>query len=472
MAQPYKEQLTYWEKRERAHAMRQQVQETILADKMADNLAQAKKSIEREIELFYERYASKEGITIEDAMVRIKKHDVDAFSRKAAEYVKNKDFSHEANESLRLYNATMSINRLEMLKAEINLEIAEATNANQSLMNGHLTNQAYAEYKRQAGILGETFRPNKAEVKALVNGSFNDSDTWSGDFASRLWANHEDFVNQLNVVLRRSIIQGANPTDVMFRFGKLFDRSAYEAKRLLVTEAARLQGDVQMDCYDKAGFDQYIFITEANPCKHCQAVGEGPFYVKDRCVGINMYPMHPFCKCSTAAYSSRKDMEKVVAEAKAKEYNQGMKSNGAVYGAWNDKNDPYYKERDRHAELYYKEIRNRDRVKEIARVAHNSGFSEEEIEKIYNHVFINKHYLEHSYKRFDPNYDMAESWRRLSEVGGKEIQEHDLIMLNHELLEQEFMSKGIPYEQAHEETNKIYNYQVAWIKWMLRKGDL
>lgn len=101
MAQPYKEQLTYWEKRERAHAMRQQVQETILADKMADNLAQAKKSIEREIELFYERYASKEGITIEDAMVRIKKHDVDAFSRKAAEYVKNKDFSHEANESLR-----------------------------------------------------------------------------------------------------------------------------------------------------------------------------------------------------------------------------------------------------------------------------------------------------------------------------------------------------------------------------------
>ncbi|CRH94819.1 Uncharacterised protein [Chlamydia trachomatis] len=45
-------------------------------------------------------------------------------------------------------------------------------------------------------------------------------------------------------------------------------------------------------------------------------------------------------------------------------------------------------------------------------------------------------------------------------------------MLNHELLEQEFMSKGIPYEQAHEETNKIYNYQVAWIKWMLRKGDL
>lgn len=163
---------------------------------------------------------------------------------------------------------------------------------------------------------------------------------------------------------------------------------------------------------------------------------------------------------------------KTVENSINKVYNQGMNSSGAVYGAWNDKNDPYNKERERHAELYYNSVRNRDKNQEIARVAKNSGFSQSDIERIYNHVFIKKHHLAGGYKRFDPNYDMAESWRRLSETGGNNIQKHDLVMLNHELLEQKLMSQGLSYDEAHTETNKKYNYQAAWISWAMKKGDL
>lgn len=69
----------------------------------------------------------------------------------------------------------------------------------------------------------------------------------------------------------------------------------------------------------------------------------------------------------------------------------------------------------------------------------NSGFDVSEIQEIYEHVFINKHLLDGGFKRFDPNYDMAESWRRVSE--GKDIQEYDMIMLKHELMESSLMAQ-------------------------------
>nr|DAT96762.1 MAG TPA: hypothetical protein [Caudoviricetes sp.] len=161
-----------------------------------------------------------------------------------------------------------------------------------------------------------------------------------------------------------------------------------------------------------------------------------------------------------------------VDEREQKRYNRVMKSSGAVYGAWNDRNDPYNKERDRHAQEFYESVRNRNKQHEIVKVSNNSGLSQSDVEKIYNHIFINEYDLEDGRKRFDPSYDMAESWRRLSEIGGKNIQPHDLVMLNHELMEHDLMAKGMKYDEAHELTNRIYNYQKAWIAWMKEKGDL
>ncbi|WP_066914377.1 hypothetical protein [Streptococcus sp. DD12] len=76
-----------------------------------------------------------------------------------------------------------------------------------------------------------------------------------------------------------------------------------------------------------------------------------------------------------------------------------------------------------------------------------------------NHIFFNEHDLEGGPKRFDPSYDMAESWRRLSEVGGQHVQRHDLVMLHHELMEYNFMKKGMNYNEAHKLTNQKYDYK-------------
>ena len=227
-------------------------------------------------------------------------------------------------------------------------------------------------------------------------------------------------------------------------------------------------------------------------CEWCQEVQGSYKYPR---VPKDVYRRHQHCRCivdydpksgKTQNVWTKKwnsiDKERVerrkligvvsVDEREQKRYNRVMKSSGAVYGAWNDRNDPYNKERDRHAQEFYESVRNRNKQHEIVKVSNNSGLSQADVEKIYNHIFINEYDLEDGRKRFDPSYDMAESWRRLSEIGGKNIQPHDLVMLNHELMEHDLMAKGMKYDEAHELTNKTYNYQKAWIAWMKEKGDL
>ncbi|MGN0515112.1 MAG: hypothetical protein ACI4GD_12625 [Lachnospiraceae bacterium] len=56
---------------------------------------------------------------------------------------------------------------------------------------------------------------------------------------------------------------------------------------------------------------------------------------------------------------------------------------------------------------------------------------------------------------FEPDYMMAESWRRLTE--GKPEQ-HDITMLNHEIYERKLMQKGLTQAESHLQASQKYNY--------------
>ena len=164
-----------------------------------------------------------------------------------------------------------------------------------------------------------------------------------------------------------------------------------------------------------------------------------------------------------------KPPKKSIEDKLKKVYNKGMKIKGAIYGAWNDKNDPYQINRDKHAVMFYEAVRKRDKVLEINVISKNTGFSKVDIEKIYNHVFITEHNLNGKMQRFAPDYNMAESWRRLRE--GKDIQEHDIVLLQHELMELNLMNnKKLNYFEAHNITQEKYNYEEALVKWFKKGG--
>ena len=56
---------------------------------------------------------------------------------------------------------------------------------------------------------------------------------------------------------------------------------------------------------------------------------------------------------------------------------------------------------------------------------------------------------------------------------GKNIKKHDIIMLNHELLESEIMAdnSGITYEDAHSMAEKVYNYKKELLEYLKNNDE-
>lgn len=116
--------------------------------------------------------------------------------------------------------------------------------------------------------------------------------------------------------------------------------------------------------------------------------------------------------------------------------------------------DPNSKKADKHAALYYESVRKMK--SDCKKIAANTGYPIDLIKRIKYYTFIEEHELDNGKERFYPSFQMAQSWQRLIE--GKNIQDHDLLLLEHEMYELTLVSLGMPQNKAHDATNKLYNY--------------
>lgn len=296
----------YWKKREAENAMKNQISETQYKKDIEEIYSDMLDEINKEINGFYARYAKKEKITMAEAKKRVSKLDIKAYERKAKKYVAKKDFSDEANEEMRLYNLTMKVNRLEMLKANIGLEMAAGFDEIQKYFEKKLTDKAMKEFKRQAGILGKTVMKNEKYAHAILSSSFQNA-----TFSERIWMYQGMLKSEVQSLLTSGIIQGKHPRVLARHLVKRFGVSAYNAERLMITEMARVQTEVQKQSYLRNGFEEYEFVACSNNdvCATCRGLDGKHFKVKDMAPGENAPPMHPNCHCSTAAYMDSEEYE-------------------------------------------------------------------------------------------------------------------------------------------------------------------
>lgn len=305
----------YWARRE-AEALRHYITEEAAYDKEIKRIYQNMlDACQKEIESFYAKYAAAEGISIAAAKRRVSKLDIAAYERKAAKYVKERNFSKKANEEMRLYNATMKINRLEMLKANIGLETVAGHDELEKFMGGILKGRTEDELKRQAGILGKTVLNNSKKADAIVNGSFH-----SGTFSDRIWQYQDLMREDLGKLLQQGLIQGKGARALTKDLRKYLvgDKqgkgATYNVERLMRTELARVQTEAQKQSFIRNGFDMYEFIcnhhaSKHNTCPICLGLDGKHFKVEDMMPGENAPPMHPNCRCSTAAWEDDAEYE-------------------------------------------------------------------------------------------------------------------------------------------------------------------
>ena len=297
----------YWKKRIEAEQLAKMERSATIGDEIGRLYDYHFKELEKEIRAFEQRYADKNGLSLSEVKARVDEMDVRAFEEKAKKYVAEKDFSAKANSELELYNLKMKINRLELLQYRLDLEMVALGDAEHKLTERFLNDEYVKEIENQSGLLGQSV--SSAEqvtqtVQTILNTSFKGA-TWS----NRIWQRQDALREIVARMAEDYLLKGKNPTTMIAKIRKEFRVSASEAKRLAVTEGARVATEAQRQSYKSNGYDEYEFIAEPTACDICKALNGKIFKVKDMEPGENAAPMHPHCHCSTAAHFSMSDDE-------------------------------------------------------------------------------------------------------------------------------------------------------------------
>ena len=288
----------YWRKREQDNIKRLLKNDINYQKEIERIYAENLRNIEVRIDSLYRRYGNKNGeISLADVKAIADKTDVTALAEKARKMSQDKDFSQYANDVLAKYNLKMQVSRLELLKDEINLELIKNGVNVDKYVAGKLTDEAKAELKRQAGVLGESLDVTDTKlIKDIINGSFS-----SSTFSERLWGNTQYLANSLDTLLTQSIINGRHPNDVARELRRQFDISQKQAERLMRTESARVHAECAVKSMDKNSVTKYEWVSEPSSCKICGPLNGKIFEVKGAEFGnVNhpLFPLHPNCRCA------------------------------------------------------------------------------------------------------------------------------------------------------------------------------
>ena len=304
---------------------------------------------------------------------------------------------------------------------------------------------------------------------------------WSGkNYSDRIWNSTNKLADTLKEQLLVSFMTGSGVTEAAAAIREEFQTSAHAARRLVRTETNFIANQSELDAYKRLGIEEYRYIAtlDTRTSDICQSLDNQVIKIDDAKAGVNLPPMHPNCRSTTIMHDAEEPLkERIAKDENGKSiyvpgnmsYSQwlqkyhpelvdklggnGIIKSGAISGGLN----PDGKEAFEHAKQYSESVR--QMKTDYKKIAENTDFSEEDIKEIKEHVFLEKHYLGGSEPEyFWPVYSMAQSWQRL--IDGKNIQPHDITLLNHEHMELNLMKQGKTQAEAHELTESVYNYSL------------
>lgn len=289
----------YWKKRIKAEQLAKMERGATLGEEMERLHSYHFDELEKEIRAFEQRYADKNRLPLSEVKARVDDFDVRSFQEKAKRYVAEKNFSARANSELALYNLKMKTNRLALLQYQLDLELVALAEDERQLTERFLNDEFIKAIETQSGLLGQSVL-SASQIKTVAQSVLNtpfDGIVWS----ERIWQRQNALREIVAKMTERLLLQGKNPITAVPQLRKEFDVSVNEAKRLAVTEGARVATEGQKQAYVANEIDEYEFIAEPSACPNCAKKDGKIFKVKDMIPGENAAPIHPWCHCSTGA---------------------------------------------------------------------------------------------------------------------------------------------------------------------------
>ena len=297
-------------------------------------------SIEKDILLWYSRFAKENDISLLEAKRLLSTKELAEFRWTVREYIKygkENDINAAWTKQLRNASARVHISRLEALKLQIRqyveqvhdkLSVGMNKTIRQIYMDGYYRT-AY-EIQRGIGIGWNLHGLDDKRVTAVL------SKPWAVDgrnFSERIWGNKEQLANTLQTELTQAFMRGDPRQQLIDTIQHKFNVSRSNAGRLVMTESAFFASASRYDNYKEMGVERYKIVAtlDNHTSALCQSLDGDILRLSDWQIGSTAPPFHVRCRTTTVPYYDDNIGERAARKAGGKTY---YVPNNITYPEW------------------------------------------------------------------------------------------------------------------------------------------
>lgn len=172
-------------------------------------------------------------------------------------------------------------------------------------------------------------------VEKLLNVPWNNK-----NYKDKVWENATELSNTLKEEITQAVLTGKTEKEITDIIVEKFDVSEFKAKRLVRTETAYVNNEMEALSYIESDIEKYRFVAVLdNRTSHvCREHDYKVYEVKKRQVGVNFPPLHPFCRSTTIAVFEDEDLSKLSRRARDPETGENIIIPGDMsYKDWYEK---------------------------------------------------------------------------------------------------------------------------------------
>ena len=317
----------YWQERAERRVLAAERSAEEMLGQVQKMFEDASRQITKEIEAFYGRFASREGITLEEAQMRLTpqelslaKLDIERYYSEVSKYLDGNIIDEQYRRYLRTLSGRAYMSRMDLLNVDLRRITSELYSHYLDSMGNSLDAvfedsfyRSIFDFQHATGYASEFYGLNQPAIQKAID------TRWLGaNYSKRIWEDQVRLESVLTTTIQRGIVLGYNPRKIGVQIAKEMGTRNNVAIRLARTEHNHIMNQATLGGYSEMGIKQYQFVAtlDNRTSVICQELDGKIFDVGDEAEGINYPPMHPNCRSTTKAYFESNELATVLANAR------------------------------------------------------------------------------------------------------------------------------------------------------------
>ena len=296
---------------------------------LEDMFMDAQRTVQADIERWYGRFATNNGISLTEARKLLTTGQLEEFHWTVEQYIKagqQNNLSAEWLKKLENASAKFHVSRLEAIQLQIQQQI-ELLYGNQldgvdsllkQIVSDGYTHGAFT-IQKGLGLGWDITALNQKKLETLL------SKPWTTDgrtFSDRIWLKKRELVGTVHKELTQGLLRGDSPQKITDAIKNRFKVSRYQAGRLVHTETTYFNAISTKQVYQDLGVQsvEILETLDSHTCPLCQPLDGTVIPLVQYEPGVTVPPFHPNCRGTTCPHYNDMEGERAARNAEGKVY--------------------------------------------------------------------------------------------------------------------------------------------------------